>query len=75
MCAAQGQKARPVKVELTATEKLFRRNCRLWLVGAGAALIAYVLLSGQYIKVADMSRMMANDGDDEDDDDDEGGDE
>ena len=64
-------------MELTAAEKLFRRNSRLWLIGAGAALMAYVLLSGQYIKVADMGALMAaDDGDDDvDDDDGDGGDE
>ena len=74
-CKLQGnQKSKQEKVESTPAEKLFLRNSRLWLLGAGAAILAYVLLSGQYIRVADMGSLMI-DNDDDDDDDDEGGDE
>jgi len=68
------QKAKPEKTEPTPAEKLFRRNSRMWLAGAGAAILAYVLLSGQYVRVADLGSLMT-DNDDDDDDDDEGGDE
>ena len=65
----KGHKKKPVKADLTDAEKLFRRNSRLWLIGAGAAVLAYVLLSGQYIRVADISNMMADDDDEEEDED------
>ena len=37
------------KKELSAKEKEWRRGNQLWLAGAGAAIMAYCLLSGQYI--------------------------
>jgi hypothetical protein len=65
----KGHKSKPVKADLTEAEKLFRRNSRLWLIGAGAAVLAYVLLSGQYIRVADIRNMMADDEEDDEDED------
>lgn len=48
----QGQKkAPPPKVEPSAAELTFRRHSTYWLLGAGAAVAAYVLLSGQYVQV------------------------
>ncbi len=65
----QGQKTKQTKPEPTDAEKLFKRNSRLWLIGAGAALLAYVLLSGQYIKVVqDLQAMDLGDEDDGDED-------
>ncbi|PNW85250.1 hypothetical protein CHLRE_03g177900v5 [Chlamydomonas reinhardtii] len=77
--AARGQKkAPPPKVEPSAAELTFRRHSTYWLLGAGAAVAAYVLLSGQYVQFATMlehaAESLDDDGDDGDDDDD-GGDE
>ncbi len=63
----QGQKAGQTKVEPTPAEKLFRRNSRLWLVGAGVAVVVYMLASGQYITVDLRQSLMGGDGDDDDD--------
>lgn len=38
------------KKELNARDKEWRRGNQLWLAGAGAAILAYCLLSGQYIQ-------------------------
>ncbi len=48
----QGQKkpAAP-KVEPTPAELQFRRNSKYWLLGAGAAVAAYILMSGKYVQV------------------------
>ncbi|PNH12717.1 hypothetical protein TSOC_000395 [Tetrabaena socialis] len=49
--AAKGQrKAPPPKVAPTAAELQFRRNSYYWLLGAGAAVAGYILLSGRYIQ-------------------------
>ncbi len=38
------------KKELSARDKEWRRGNQIWLAGAGAAILAYCLLSGQYIQ-------------------------
>ncbi len=40
------------KKELSAKEKEWRRGNVLWLAGAGSAILAYCLLSGQYISIS-----------------------
>lgn len=69
--AAQGNKPKPKKVEPTAAENQYHRNSQLWLMGAGAAIAGYVVLSGRYVKVVQMSQealsaAVSDDVDDED---------
>lgn len=70
--AARGQKkpAAP-KVEPTPAELQFRRNSKYWLLGAGAAVAAYILMSGKYVQFTTMLEDVGeDDGDDGEDDDD-----
>jgi hypothetical protein len=62
----QGQKTNQAKTEPTEAEKSFKYYSRLWLIGAGAAMLGYVILSGQYVKVVDLGSSLLEDGDDDD---------
>ncbi|GFR41093.1 hypothetical protein Agub_g1737 [Astrephomene gubernaculifera] len=76
--AAKGQKKPSTpKVEPSPAELQFRRHSTYWLVGAGAAVLSYLLMSGRYIQFATIMERAGedDDGDDEDDEDDEGDDE
>jgi hypothetical protein len=62
--AANGQKTKDKKTEPTVAEKRFRLHSQFWLIGAGLSMLAYVLLSGQYVKI-DLRSINLN-GDEED---------
>lgn len=71
--SGKGQKSsKSAKSEPTAAEKSFRRNSRLWLFGASAALSAYVLLSGGYVQISDLRDALFSE-DEEEEGADEGG--
>ncbi|KAG1672518.1 hypothetical protein FOA52_002827 [Chlamydomonas sp. UWO 241] len=73
--AAKGHtKSKAQTAELTDSERQFRRNSRLWLLGCGVALVAYCVMSGQYIKLDFRPQEMFGD-DDGDEEEDEGDDE
>jgi hypothetical protein len=40
------------KKELSAAEKAWRQGNQIWLAGAGLALVAYVLFSGQFLTIS-----------------------
>ncbi|KAG2500018.1 hypothetical protein HYH03_002300 [Edaphochlamys debaryana] len=71
--AARGQKkAPPPKVEPSAAELTFRRHSMYWMAGAGAAIVAYLLMSGRYIKFVPMLEQALEGDDDEGDEEDDG---
>jgi hypothetical protein len=47
----QGVKKPPKPMEVTQAERDFRRKSWMWLIGAGAVTLGYILLSGRYIEV------------------------
>lgn len=51
-CHTQGQRKPTKPTTLTATEKRFRRNSILWLVGASTLVLGYIALSGKYFDVS-----------------------
>ncbi|KXZ56862.1 hypothetical protein GPECTOR_1g778 [Gonium pectorale] len=75
--AAKGQKKpQQPKVEPTPAELKFRRHSYYWLLGAGSAIVAYILLSGRYIQFpAVLEQLGEDDGGDEDEDEEAGDDE
>ncbi|GLC44359.1 hypothetical protein PLESTB_000477700 [Pleodorina starrii] len=67
--AAKGQKkAPPPAVAPSPAELQFRRHSYYWLLGAGATIVSYILMSGRYIQFA---TVIDGDGEDEGDDDEE----
>ncbi|GAX75398.1 hypothetical protein CEUSTIGMA_g2842.t1 [Chlamydomonas eustigma] len=66
--AAKGQKTKQRKTEPTEAEKSFKYYSRLWLIGTGAAMLGYVVMSGQYVKIVDVGSSLLEHGDDDDDD-------
>lgn len=71
----QGQRKDTPKPTPTATERAFKRNSLLWLLGAGVAIAGYVLLSGRYIQLVQLTEAALGDGGDDDGGDDDEGDE
>ncbi|GIL73226.1 hypothetical protein Vretimale_4833 [Volvox reticuliferus] len=67
--AAKGQKKpTPTVVEPSPAEQQFRRHSYYWLLGAGAAIASYILLSGRYIQFATVMEQAGEDEADNDDD-------
>ena len=73
--APQGQRPKSsFKQEPSAAERRAQRIGTLWMVGAGAAIAVYVLLSGHYIQVQQLQELFGGGGGDDGDDDDDKGD-